>query len=103
MSNELIATFSGGFFWSIEAMIQRLEGVKSIVSGYAEHGAPISDQRAEKSEIEWKNILTHEQFRVTREDGTERAFTGAYYNNYAPEIYTCICCDEALFHSKKKV
>ncbi len=55
-----------------------------------------------KSNSEWKAQLTDEQYRVTRQSGTERAFTGEYYNNKDKGIYNCICCGEPLFTSEEK-
>lgn len=49
-----------------------------------------------------KDKLTPEQYRVTQEKGTEKAFQGAYWNNKADGIYTCICCGAALFDSRVK-
>jgi peptide-methionine (R)-S-oxide reductase len=55
-----------------------------------------------KTDAEWREILTEEQFYVTREHGTERAFTGALYDNHADGIYQCICCGADLFDSDTK-
>lgn len=55
-----------------------------------------------RSEDEWREILTAEQFRVTREKGTERAFTGAYWDHKEEGIYRCVCCKEELFASTTK-
>ena len=55
-----------------------------------------------KSEEEWKEILTSEQFRVLRKKGTERAFTGKYYNNKKTGLYVCAGCGNELFHSDNK-
>lgn len=55
-----------------------------------------------KDPSEWKKKLTPMQYRVTREKGTERAFTGKYWDNKAEGTYTCICCDLPLFDSKTK-
>jgi peptide-methionine (R)-S-oxide reductase len=49
-----------------------------------------------------KDKLTPEQYRVTQEKGTEKAFHGAYWDNKADGIYTCICCGVALFDSRVK-
>lgn len=55
-----------------------------------------------KSLAEWRKVLTSEQFRITREAGTERAFTGTYWNTKDPGIYRCVCCDAELFRSDAK-
>ena len=55
-----------------------------------------------KSEQEWKNELTHEEFYVTRQKGTEAPFSGKYYDNKDDGVYKCICCDTPLFISDTK-
>src|SRR5580765_2676608 len=55
-----------------------------------------------KSETEWKKQLTAEQFNILREKGTERAFTGATWNNHDKGIYTCAACELELFSSDTK-
>lgn len=54
------------------------------------------------SEEQWRAKLTPEQFRVTRQGGTERAFSGAYWNHKGKGSYRCICCDAELFSSTTK-
>jgi len=56
----------------------------------------------EKPAAEWRKQLTAEQFEVTRQEGTERPFTGKYANNHADGLYSCICCGTVLFDSKTK-
>jgi methionine-R-sulfoxide reductase len=60
------------------------------------------DRKVTKTKEEWKALLTPEQFRITREHGTERAFTGEYCEAYAPGVYACICCKTNLFDSTTK-
>ena len=55
-----------------------------------------------KSDAEWREQLTEEQYRVCRQKGTERAFTGKYWDNKEKGIYTCTCCGEPLFDSVTK-
>jgi peptide-methionine (R)-S-oxide reductase len=55
-----------------------------------------------KTEEEWKRLLTPEQFRVTRKKGTERAFSGEYWNTKGEGVYECVCCGTELFSSETK-
>jgi peptide-methionine (R)-S-oxide reductase len=56
----------------------------------------------EKSDADWKKELTPEQYRIMREKGTERAFTGVYVDNHDKGIYRCAACGEPLFDSDTK-
>jgi peptide-methionine (R)-S-oxide reductase len=58
--------------------------------------------KVEKSEAEWRAALSAEQFRVARQKGTERAFTGAYWNSKDDGVYECVCCGQPLFDAKTK-
>ena len=55
-----------------------------------------------KSDQEWKNQLTSQQYHICREKGTERAFTGEYWNCHDQGVYRCACCGAALFDSDTK-
>lgn len=60
------------------------------------------DNLKAKTEQDWQDELTTEQFRVCRQKGTERAFTGKYYDCRDKGIYHCVCCDAPLFSSSTK-
>jgi peptide-methionine (R)-S-oxide reductase len=58
--------------------------------------------RIVKSDEEWRKQLSRDSFVVTRQNGTERPFSGQYDDNHADGLYRCICCDTALFDSRTK-
>ena len=59
-------------------------------------------EKVHKSDSEWRQQLTPEQFEVARHAGTERPFTGKYANNHDHGMYRCVCCGNALFSSDTK-
>ena len=69
---------------------------------FSNKGNPTPPKRVEKSNEEWKKLLTAEQFQVTRLKGTERPFTGEYCEAHEPGRYACICCGTPLFDSRLK-
>jgi len=82
---------------SITSSKDSSQGVAPM-SNQAESG----DSNASKSDEQWKDKLTPEQFHVTREKGTERPFTGKFWNNKSHGVYKCICCGTSLFDSASK-
>lgn len=59
-------------------------------------------EKITKTDEEWKKVLTPEQYRVTREKGTERAFTGKYWDTKTPGVYECVACGLPLYDSSTK-
>ena len=74
---------------------------KDIIN-FAVNGNPIPDKRVEKTDAEWKSQLTQDQFRITRQKGTEAPGTGALCSVYDSGQYNCICCNTPLFDSTIK-
>jgi peptide-methionine (R)-S-oxide reductase len=60
------------------------------------------DGKFEKTDEQWRQLLTAEQFRITRRKGTETAFSGVYWNTKEDGSYHCVCCGQALFDSAAK-
>ena len=59
-------------------------------------------KKIEKSDTEWRQQLTPEQYEVARKKGTERPFTGEYLDNHDKGTYVCVCCGNPLFNSESK-
>ena len=64
--------------------------------------APETKKKVEKTEQEWRSELSPEEFEVTRQAGTERAFSGRYWDNHQDGMYRCVCCGTQLFSSDTK-
>ncbi len=69
---------------------------------YAIDGNPPPEHRVEKTEAEWSQLLTPEEFRITRQKGTETSYSGASCHCFDPGIYACICCNNNLFDARFK-
>lgn len=69
---------------------------------FATKGNPTPPHRTKKSTEEWKNLLTIEQYQITRLKETERAFAGEYCEAHEPGRYACVCCNTPLFDSRVK-
>ena len=69
---------------------------------FATKGTPAPIKRVEKTEAEWQELLEPEEFRVTRQKGTERPHTGALCSIYDAGQYNCICCKTPLFDATIK-
>ena len=74
---------------------------KDIIA-FSTKGNPEPDKRVVKTEAEWREILTPDQFRITRSKGTEAPHSGALCSVHEAGKYTCVCCDTPLFDSTIK-
>ncbi len=72
------------------------------VLGYAKNGTPAPDKKVTKTDAEWKQQLTAEQYAVTRQAGTERPFSSPMCSLFEPGLYACLCCDTLLFDASEK-
>ena len=69
---------------------------------FVNHGNPTPPNRVEKSDEEWQELLTEEEYHVTRQKGTERAYSSEMCSLFEPGTYACKCCDTLLFDSGEK-
>jgi peptide-methionine (R)-S-oxide reductase len=72
------------------------------VSDRGEREQVVHAQKIVRSDDEWKSELAPDEFAVARKKGTERAFTGRYWDNHDNGVYRCVCCGTALFRSSEK-
>jgi len=91
----LILALAVPFWWGTEASPDSNEGYRG------QEGGDMTD-KVVKTDEEWQQILTPEQYEVTRMKGTEPAFTGKFYDFHEEGIYLCVCCGNALFSSEAK-
>jgi peptide-methionine (R)-S-oxide reductase len=90
-------------FALITASLFTLVGCGAVWAGQTEESpVPTRADRVVKTDAEWKAELTAEEYRILRQKGTERAFTGDYWDDHEPGLYTCGACGLELFDAKTK-
>lgn len=96
-----ICVAAGVLYWSTTTVSNKIRPAASTQIQATQR----SDEKeliVTKADDEWKKQLTPEQYYVTRQKGTERAFTGSLWNNHDTGMYSCICCEAPLFSSGSK-
>ncbi len=99
------AILLGGAFAATAADGERKDMNKVTIVEFTDSGerkGAVTVEKIVKSDAEWRKQLTAEQYKVTREQGTERACTGGYWQNKEEGLYRCVGCDTALFMSNTK-
>lgn len=84
------------------ALMAGPKGDKQIRIYDGEKGAYVMAEKIVKTDADWQKILTPEEFDVARNKGTERAYTGRYWDNHDTGVYKCVCCGTDLFLSSTK-
>lgn len=80
-------------------------GSETTLAMFSDSGARegiVRVKKIMKTEVEWREILSPEEFAVTRQKGTEFAFANRYWDNHEIGVYRCVCCGNALFRSQEK-
>src|ERR1700722_14434494 len=72
------------------------------VLSFAKHGSPQPPRRVVKTDAQWRQQLSAEEYRVTRQAGTERAFSSTMCSLFEPGVYACRCCGTVLFDASRK-
>lgn len=99
-----VVLIAGILFWNYSDNLTKEKNIKSkpfISDSTKKHGAQMDDKII-KTDEEWKKELTPEQYKILREKGTERAFTGEYWDNHELGTYICAACGTELFESNTK-
>jgi len=101
----VVAGFARFLLGAEDKMQNTTRGGKVQIVEFSDAGerlGVVAVDRIVKTDAEWKKQLTPEQFKVTRQEGTERACSAGYWNNHEPGLYRCVCCGTALFKSDTK-
>jgi len=104
MNKQLrIKLFTAAFaFTLLLTLISGCNGNSPTSATNVFNGEKDMESKIIKTDEEWRQVLTPEQYKVTRMKGTERAFTGKYYDFHEEGIYRCVCCGNELFNSEAK-
>lgn len=98
-----ICLFAAVTFLVVEDQVLTPKGARTMAQpNQPNHESDTPRGKAIKTDEEWREILAPDHYEVCRMKGTERAFTGAYWNDHEPGIYVCSCCGQPLFSSETK-
>jgi methionine-R-sulfoxide reductase len=93
--SALVAVYGGTAIWRGERTMPNIPPSEGRLPNGAKVSLPMSDE-------EWRKVLTPEQYEVCRKQGTERPYTGEYWNSKTPGVFKCVCCGNELFTSESK-
>jgi peptide-methionine (R)-S-oxide reductase len=96
----VLAVGLAGFATTDDGRAEKMDERITVYS--VEKGALVPSHKVDKDDAAWRQELSPEAYRVTRRQGTERAFTGAYWDNKREGVYRCVACDNDLFVSVSK-
>jgi peptide-methionine (R)-S-oxide reductase len=96
----IVITLLSGYLSPFDGL--KAQEDETVLSSEKNEGGVPMTEKIIKTDEEWRDLLSPEQYRITREKGTERAFTGTYYNFKGKGIYSCVCCGNELFSSETK-
>ena len=99
---SILALWVLGFMLAGMVMAGGLARPKTVPIYVPEKQEVVMLEKVVKTDAEWKKLLTPEQYRVTRQQGTELACSGLFYDRHEPGTYLCVCCGTALFSSDTK-
>ena len=98
----LIAATAFGLLKAGEAVVKEQKVTIVEFTDGGQRKGTVTTNKVVKTDEEWRKLLTPEQFRVTRQEATERACSVGYWNNHEAGLYRCVCCGTALFVSDTK-
>ncbi len=101
---EFLMTIPAIALWQASTSYAAIQSINVTIMKFSDQGKLLGRVTLNKvnQDVEWKKRLSPLAYEVTRQKGTERAFSQAGYDRHEPGLYRCVCCDNALFDAKTK-